>query len=633
MKRSRLYKGNMTRLLYLFCLLSIVVLFSSCDNEYSAAMDFLRDNQKGHYTEQGTAVEAFLAKVYAADSVPDAKQLKSFWEEVVTTDKPCVLSDEDAMTSKMLKHNTERALEVWRDSPWKEGVSFEMFCKYILPYRCTTEIVKDGWRDTLYNRYHPLIENVVSMKRAFEIIHDTIQKGFKQTSINIPYTLSVIDLDKIRHGSCGQRAVYEVAVMRALGIPAVVDGVSEWANYSTSGHSWAALVTKDGTYTVARGDSVARKNNPIDSSVFDLKKELEKDPPFADILRFKKTCAKVFRHTFERNAHDYYDKQADKSTQGKFSNPFVKDVTTLYGKTVHVTIDTKDSMGYLCVFRTGEDWLTPVAYAKFNNGKMLFKDMRDSVAYIYGTYKNGVLITKGNPFILCGNKKTYLDADTVHTHDMTLTRKYPLTAHFLNYWMRTRGALFEASNDTTTVCDENGDRRFRHSTLLASISRTPFYKTVLFPKIKGRYRYVRYVQPMGTKHSVTEIQYYSKGKLLQGEVTSSLVSDVEKCLDGDAFTYAEFKHMGAMMVDFGKPVEIDRIVYIVQNDDNYVVLDNEYELLYYDNGWNTLGRVHSDGYELLYRKVPSNAIYLLRNRTKGKEERIFTYENGKQIWW
>ena len=31
--------------------------------------------------------------------------------------------------------------------------------------------------------------------------------------------------------------------------------------------------------------------------------------------------------------------------------------------------------------------------------------------------------------------------------------------------------------------------------------------------------------------------------------------------------------------------------------------------------------------------VPDNALLLLHNTTKGKEERIFTYENKKQVWW
>lgn len=28
-----------------------------------------------------------------------------------------------------------------------------------------------------------------------------------------------------------------------------------------------------------------------------------------------------------------------------------------------------------------------------------------------------------------------------------------------------------------------------------------------------------------------------------------------------------------------------------------------------------------------------NIMYWLRNLTRGREERIFTYEDGKQVWW
>ena len=36
---------------------------------------------------------------------------------------------------------------------------------------------------------------------------------------------------------------------------------------------------------------------------------------------------------------------------------------------------------------------------------------------------------------------------------------------------------------------------------------------------------------------------------------------------------------------------------------------------------------------LHFDNVPDNALLLLHNTTKGKEERIFTYENKKQVWW
>jgi len=31
--------------------------------------------------------------------------------------------------------------------------------------------------------------------------------------------------------------------------------------------------------------------------------------------------------------------------------------------------------------------------------------------------------------------------------------------------------------------------------------------------------------------------------------------------------------------------------------------------------------------------VPSNALYILHDLTKGREERIFTLENGEIRWW
>jgi len=47
-----------------------------------------------------------------------------------------------------------------------------------------------------------------------------------------------------------------------------------------------------------------------------------------------------------------------------------------------------------------------------------------------------------------------------------------------------------------------------------------------------------------------------------------------------------------------------------------------------------LGRKTGDHhFYLQYDNVPENSLLLLRNHTKGREERIFTYENGKQVWW
>jgi hypothetical protein len=88
-------------------------------------------------------------------------------------------------------------------------------------------------------------------------------------------------------------------------------------------------------------------------------------------------------------------------------------------------------------------------------------------------------------------------------------------------------------------------------------------------------------------------------------------------------------------LDFGRPRRITRIKYNPRSDDNGIVPGELYELYYWDNaGWCSLGKQKGrvDG-TLVYTNVPKNALLNLHNHTRGKENRPFTYENGKQIWW
>ncbi len=66
---------------------------------------------------------------------------------------------------------------------------------------------------------------------------------------------------------------------------------------------------------------------------------------------------------------------------------------------------------------------------------------------------------------------------------------------------------------------------------------------------------------------------------------------------------------------------------------NRITLGHDYELFYFDREWRSLGQKRASADYLEYDRVPSNALLLLRDYTKGKEERIFVYENAKQVWW
>jgi hypothetical protein len=59
----------------------------------------------------------------------------------------------------------------------------------------------------------------------------------------------------------------------------------------------------------------------------------------------------------------------------------------------------------------------------------------------------------------------------------------------------------------------------------------------------------------------------------------------------------------------------------------------QYELFYWDNGWRTLGQQVATADSIVFDGIPGNAVLWLRNLDEGKEERIFTLEEGEQIWW
>jgi hypothetical protein len=58
-----------------------------------------------------------------------------------------------------------------------------------------------------------------------------------------------------------------------------------------------------------------------------------------------------------------------------------------------------------------------------------------------------------------------------------------------------------------------------------------------------------------------------------------------------------------------------------------------YELFYWVNNWVSAGRAIAGGTALVFADAPSGALYWLVRDDSDKDERIFTYERGTQVWW
>lgn len=415
-------------------------------------------------------------------------------------------------------------------------------------------------------------------------------------------------------GNCRDEAAFTVLLCRSIGIPAAVDFTPHWANRSQS-HLWSVLIGPDGKsipfYMGCAPGDTAHYYHPY------LK-------------------PKVFRHGFSLNRKMADDFRNVKEYPQLFKNSDFIDVAEEYYVTSDVVRDAPKkevgnaSMAYICVFDNRE-WV-PVYYGKIKDGKVIFKSMVRNVAYMAATYKDGRIRPFGNPFILeSGGKVRDLStkADTGET--MTLLRKYPFMGKQDHFNGRMSGGRFQISDrsdfsNATTFHTHEG------------ITDGNWYDiTIGNPK---KSLFFRYIGPNGSYCNVNEIELYSTdGNKIEGMVigTSGVSGKTrDKVFDGDILTGFEGESPDGHWIGliFRKPETVARLRYIPRNDGNCIEVGDEYELFYWHNGqWASSGKQKATENVLKYENIPSGGLYVLKNLSKGHEERIFTYENGNQVWW
>jgi hypothetical protein len=87
-------------------------------------------------------------------------------------------------------------------------------------------------------------------------------------------------------------------------------------------------------------------------------------------------------------------------------------------------------------------------------------------------------------------------------------------------------------------------------------------------------------------------------------------------------------------VNENRAVTLSNIIFATQNDGNSIIPGFLYELFMWQNGeWQPLGEKVATKEYLEYENIPIDALLWLRCYTRGVEERIFTVQQGRKIWW
>lgn len=595
--------------------LEAVLRHYSCDTlKYKAAV-FLIENMQGKYSLVGEALDSFYVRVDSAyeDKDNDFLNYRRFLGRSVKNIDWQGLEkkyDLKCITSEYLIKNIDDAFEL-RDSRWCRDLSFEDFCEYILPYRVGNEEL-EYWRDDYKMTFGHVFENTdLQADSALWVLCDSLSKMYVAHNYVYPSgfpTQKPSMLRKIIVGSCDDYANLFVLIGRTFGIPVARDFTPQWANFHSS-HDWASVLVGDTAYSFALGDGTR------------LGQHLSM---FEDHI-----MTKVFRRSYHRLVSSIEEAPYNLDFE------HIKDVTEQFYATQDLTIvnlySSLSKNVSLAVF-DNKGW-TPIDCAIKRGDSVTFSNVRQCKAVYLPVYSSGnKSLPAQSPFILCENGVVrYLIPDHEKSIRVVLTRKYLDTR--ARYFTKTIvGGMFQLSRDLS----------FSNPKIVNipdSIGLN--YQTIMMDDSLAEYRYFRYIPQKGQVGEVAEIEIYNvKGDTICGKVIANYRPHrsvaPEKAFDGQTLSFASCPDTCWFGVDFGEMRNIARIDYLPHTDDNFIRDGEEYELWYWDkDDWVSLGKQIGSRttQELVYDGVPSNALLLLRNNTKGKEERIFMYEDGNQIWW
>lgn len=582
---------------------------------------FLIGNMIGKFYYEGELLDIYSEcfRLFSDDQVRNEKILDSIAgiHGPFSVNSLDMKLDLEHLKATYLINNIDMAFKVWHEQPWGKDISFNQFCEYILPYRVGTERPEYD-RSEIYRQYNSLLDSVRMAGGTAIDACSVINNEFKRNRWQWTHILSsfpdfpVNALLNHRIGNCREMVDLTIFVMRALGIPVTIDFTPQWGARSRMGHNWNVVLDKEGKNQVFMGTI----SNPGVKHLSDDHK-----------------ITVVYRKTFTRQPQSLaMVKRKNEEVPPFFYNSHFKVVSEEYFKNFNVSIllDKKEAKGkeyaYACVFNN-VNWI-PVSWGKIKKYEVVFPNLScNGIVYLPAYYSEGYLIPANDPFIFKPDGKiTFLNTDKIYKQDMILCRKYPFPLYMGNM----EDGKFQGSNYAD----------FRYSTDLYKIPEAD--SSLIWQEISlsldKAFRYYRYLGPKDSYGPIAELEFYIDSNKVHGSLICGSKRELaENVNDGDILTFfVSDKTDGAWVgIDCGKQAKINKIRYMPRNDDNNIAKGQTYELVYWENDqWISAGvQIAMEDNRLVYRNIPSSTLYLLHNLTKGKEERIFTYENGKQVWW
>jgi hypothetical protein len=611
------------------------------DKEKLNAAYFLIKNMKDKYSEYYNYNDKAY-KLFHSEKVANIdNRIKFRLEMVKKIDSlsnpkfpPLIVYDKDVITANYLIENIDLAFKVWQE-PWSQHFNYKEFCEYILPYRILTEPLSN-WRTQFYNKYFWVKDSIKNISDTEELtlyLNDLVGMDFwTEDYLELPF-VPVTLLDIAKGGGCNQRYLLMVSILRSMGVPAMIDYAPQHNN-TFKDHSWTVYMDSFRKFRPFDGGRARRvlfkKDNP--RSAFPANMVV----PLADGF-----ASNVYRYTYKICDNSLAAKFKDLSKiPVLFRSPCLENVSKDYvfnKQTIKYKIDSNevitDSLVYLSVFGYGKS-IREADWSIVKNGSVEFNNIGAGIVYLLSTYNGKELVPFSYPILLRDSVNcSILKPDLHNRHKVVLTRKSKMSLQMQGFAESMVGGIFQVSDSA----------QFENPETIYKITEVPDFLVEKNAISEKKHRYVRYFSPKNSIN-IAEIQFWSKTdqeneRILKGTPIYYLSSDSilspepSNAFDGNIRTNFNAPSGSWIGLDLTYPELISKIKYLPRNNFNEIEVNNKYELFYYNFGWQSLGVKIAANQFLEYDSVPSNSLLLLKNLTQGKEERIFTYEKNKQVWW
>ena len=525
-------------------------------------------------------------------------------------------SDVKTISPEFLIENIEYAFKAW-ELPWARSVSFEDFCRYILPYRYENE-QPELWRKEIFDTYCWIadsLNNPTDILEAATFINKQFVDRFSHPSNMGAFRMNITDhLDLMAYRTCMEQAGIGICIFRALGIPATKISIPRWGN-RRQGHDFTGVLVSNNKWRYINfGDA-------------DPQEDLNYEAP------------KMFFKRFDN--------------MQRFT-PLLDDASALFMHVndleVNIIEETSEDI-YMCVFG-GYGWV-PLFQGENQKSKVVFRDVGNKHQIYLAAVNTGKgLKPVSFPFSAdsIGNI-TYYPGDSI-INQATFYRKYPYAKNkHIPRLEALIGGKFSVSNDSD----------FLSSQLLYTVDTMLNYFMTIIPCTQQNVKYLRFEFPIYDQPDYdgpAEIAFYTTQndsiKKIDGKIFgSSQLSDehIGILTDNDILTYVEVwdcpeelnLYSGKFILTRKKApiwiaLEADSATTVThvgicpRNDKNGIYAGMHYELFYWDHAWKSLGTNQATSDSIIFENVPANAVMWLKNRDEGNEEWIFTMKDGKQEW-